>query len=153
MSWELRRATLHDLDAILALERSTFADDAWSAESMRAELSSPHDYYLVADRPETPGEVDGYAGLLAPQGAGQGDIQTIAVAEPARRHGLGRALLRALLQEAAIRSVADVFLEVRSDNPGARALYASEGFEAIGERPDYYPGGVAAIVMRKASDA
>ena len=149
MSWELRRATLEDLDAVLALERATFAEDAWSAESMRAELASPHGYYLVADRPEADGEVDGYAGLLAPAGAEQGDVQTLAVAPEARRHGLGRALLRALLQEAAIRGATEVFLEVRDDNPTARALYADEGFVRIGERPDYYPGGVTAVVMRR----
>ena len=42
-----------------------------------------------------------------------------------------------------------VFLEVRADNPVARALYASEGFEAVGRRPHYYqPDDVDAIVMR-----
>ena len=42
-----------------------------------------------------------------------------------------------------------MFLEVRADNPVAQALYASEGFEAVGRRPRYYqPDDVDAIVMR-----
>ena len=140
-----RRATLDDLDAIMELETSTFGSDAWSRGTMRAELGSPHGYYLVA------GEVAvaGYAGLLAPAGSGQADIQTIAVAPAARRQGLGRALMVALLDEARRREAAEVFLEVRADNPNAQQLYASLGFEQIAVRPQYYqPDGIDAHIMR-----
>ena len=143
----LRRATVDDLDAIMDLETSTFGSDAWSRGSMRAELGSRHGYYLVAgDAP-----VAGYAGLLAPAGSGQADIQTIAVAPTARRQGLGRALMSALLAEARAREAAEVFLEVRADNPNAQALYASLGFEQIAVRPQYYqPDGVDAHIMKRA---
>lgn len=149
----LRRATLDDLDAIMRLETSTFTSDAWSRDTMRAELGSGHGYYLVADgegqHPDA--ALAGYAGLLAPRGSGQADIQTIAVAPGARRHGLGRALMAALLEEARQREAAEVFLEVRADNPGARALYDSLGFEQIAVRPKYYqPDGVDAHIMRLA---
>ena len=63
---------------------------------MRAELTGPHRYYLVAIAPG--GAIEGYAGLLAPQGAGQADIQTIAVADTVRRRGLGRVLVQSLLR-------------------------------------------------------
>jgi len=146
----IRRATLDDLDAIMSLETSTFASDAWSRGTMRAELGSPHGYYLVADADASAdGAIAGYAGLLAPVDSGQADIQTIAVASTARRHGLGRALMVALLDEARRRQTADVFLEVRADNPNAQALYASLGFEQIAVRPHYYqPDGVDALIMR-----
>jgi ribosomal-protein-alanine N-acetyltransferase len=49
-----------------------------------------------------PGALDGYAGLFAPR-VGTRDIQTIAVAETARRGGLGRALMNALIGEARTR--------------------------------------------------
>ena len=46
-----------------------------------------------------------------------------------------------------------VFLEVRVDNPAARALYDSEGFEQIGLRRGYYDGGrVDAVTMRRMID-
>ena len=44
--------------------------------------------------------------------------------------------------------MAELFLEVRADNPIAQALYDSLGFEQIGVRPRYYQHGVDAVLMR-----
>ena len=150
MTPALRRATLDDLDAIMVLESATFESDAWSRAIMRAELAHPHGYYLVVESSDSARDgLDGYAGLLAPAGSGQGDIQTIAVAPAARRRGLGRTLMVALLDEARRRAAAEVFLEVRADNPNAQALYLSLGFEQIAVRPNYYqPDGVDAHIMK-----
>lgn len=148
-AWELRRAREDDVPAIMELERETFVTDAWSERSMRSEVTGEHGYYLVAFEPEHPERIDAYAGLLAPRGAGEGDIQTIAVAPRARRNGLGRVLMNAMIGEARSRGAREIFLEVRADNPGAQALYLSLGFEEIGVRPQYYqPDGVDALVMR-----
>ena len=144
MSWELRRAHADDLDAIMGIETATFNNDAWSPQNMAAELASRHTYYLVAERVG----VEAYAGLYAPRGSDQADIQTIAVGESARRQGLGRVLMQALIGEARERGAREVFLDVRADNPGAQALYLSLGFEQIAERPGYYqPDNVDALVM------
>lgn len=142
----LRIAGVDDLDAIMRLERASFPTDAWSEAMMREELSSAHGRYVVD---EEGGALLGYAGLRAPAGSRDGDVQTIAVAAAARGRGLGRRLLTALLGEAARRGVAEVFLEVRADNPVAQALYASEGFQELGRRPRYYqPDDVDAVVMK-----
>ncbi|MES1170359.1 MAG: ribosomal protein S18-alanine N-acetyltransferase, partial [Leifsonia sp.] len=123
-------------------------------DAMRAELGSRHGYYLVAETadPQHPdAALAGYAGLLAPLGSGQADIQTIAVAPHTRHRGVGRALMAALLDEARRRLATEVFLEVRADNPHAQALYASLGFEQIAVRPQYYqPDRVDAHIMRLA---
>jgi ribosomal-protein-alanine N-acetyltransferase len=149
VTWQLRRADAGDVDRIMDLETSTFVNDAWSRTSMLAEITNANCYYLVAFRPETPELLGGYAGLLAPRGAGQGDIQTIAVAPEARRQGLGRLLMLSLMTEARQRGARELFLEVRADNPGAESLYASLGFSRLGVRPGYYqPDDVDAIVMR-----
>ena len=149
MSLMLRRARPDDLDAIMALERSTFASDAWPVEAMRSELAGEHGYYLVGVDEAAPDVVVAYAGLLAPRGSGQGDIQTIAVDPGRRGAGLGRALMHALIDEARRRGAAELFLEVRADNPVARTLYESLGFTEIGVRRGYYqPDGVDAIAMR-----
>ncbi len=149
MTWQLRRATVDDLDAIMPLETSIFANDAWSRSSMRGELSTPQSHYLVAFRPEAPAVIEGYAGVFSPRGAPAADIQTIAVAESARRHGLGRTMIGALVAHARDRGALEIFLEVRADNPGARSLYDSLGFAGISVRRGYYqPDGVDAIVMR-----
>lgn len=141
-----RVATAADLDAIMALEHASFPTDAWSPAMMREELASPHGWYVVV---EETGTLVGYAGLRAVRGARDADIQTITISETARGKGRGRALLSALLDEAARREVHDVFLEVRPDNPVAQKLYLSEGFVEVGRRPRYYqPDDVDAIVMQ-----
>lgn len=142
----IRTATASDLDAIMALERSSFPRDAWSDEAMRAELASEHGRYIVLDEG---GHILGYAGLRHLAGGRDADVQTIAVGASARGNGRGRSLLHALLDTATERRAREVFLDVRADNPVAIALYDSEGFAEIGRRPRYYqPDDIDAIVMR-----
>ncbi|WP_123519614.1 ribosomal protein S18-alanine N-acetyltransferase [Frigoribacterium sp. PhB24] len=149
MSVLLRTATLDDLGGIMAIETSTFANDAWSRASMTHELTAPGGRYLVATAPGDDTTVVGYAGMLALKGAREADIQTIAVLAEHQGHGLGRAMLTQLLTEARQGGVREVFLEVRADNPGARHLYETLGFEPIAVRARYYmPDGVDAVVMR-----
>ncbi|MCY7287747.1 MAG: ribosomal protein S18-alanine N-acetyltransferase [Cryobacterium sp.] len=149
MTWQLRRARAADVDAIMALETRIFVNDAWSSGAMAQDVVNPNCYYLVAFPPDEPDRIEAYAGLQAPQGAHEGDIQTIAVTEQARGHGLGRTLMLSLITEARKRGVREVFLEVRADNPPAQELYRRLGFEELGLRRGYYqPDNVDAIVMR-----
>jgi ribosomal-protein-alanine acetyltransferase len=147
VTWQLRRATPDDLEAIMVIENAVFDDDAWSPESMRAELGDKHGYYLVAFPPGEPERLGAYAGLRSPLREAHADIQTIAVVDTARRRGLGRVLMQRMIAEARDRGAQELFLEVRADNPGAEALYASLGFERIAVRPRYY-GTVDAVVMK-----
>ncbi|MFJ6430011.1 ribosomal protein S18-alanine N-acetyltransferase [Microbacterium maritypicum] len=143
----LRNATVEDLDAIMAIENRSFPSDAWSSETMAAELASPHGRYLVD---EHEGAVVGYGGVRALQGSADADVQTIALLAEYRGQGRGRTLLRALLAAASERGAREIFLEVRADNPSAEGLYLAEGFEEIARRPHYYqPDDVDAIVMRR----
>ncbi|MBG6055594.1 ribosomal-protein-alanine acetyltransferase [Salinibacterium sp. CAN_S4] len=151
MTWQLRRATVDDLDAIMDIETTVFTTDAWSSAIMRAEIGDRHGYYVVAFPPDAPTQIDAYAGLRAPLREPQADIQTIAVSGSARRNGLGRVLMLHLISEARTRGAREIFLEVRDDNPSAQSLYLSLGFEQIAIRPKYYqPDGVDAIIMRLA---
>jgi ribosomal-protein-alanine acetyltransferase len=146
MTVGLRLAKAGDLDAVIAIERAAYPADAWSAEAIASQLENPNTHYLVA---EQDGEVVAYAGLLAPPGLETAEVHTVTVTEALRRRGIGRRMVVALLEEAAARGAAEVFLEVRVDNPAAQDLYRSLGFEAIGVRPKYYqPEGVDALVMR-----
>jgi len=148
MTWHLRRTTPDDLDAVMALEDAIYPDDAWSREIMAAELANQHGYYLVAVDPDRADEIVAYAGLLAPMGTGQGDIQTVTVAPDARRQGLARTMMLQLLNEARRRGVDELFLEVRVDNEGAQQLYRELGFEVLSVRKGYYKGGVDALTMK-----
>jgi [ribosomal protein S18]-alanine N-acetyltransferase len=136
-----------DIDAVLDLEHDVFGAEAWSRQMLAGELAQQpaSRYYLVA---EEGGQVAGYAGLL---GAGwQGDVLTLAVAAGRWGRGIGTALLRALLAEAARRGCTEVFLEVRTDNKRAQELYRRHDFTEVGIRRGYYqPSGADALVMRR----
>ncbi|WP_306387771.1 ribosomal protein S18-alanine N-acetyltransferase [Microbacterium sp. MPKO10] len=142
---EIRDATRDDLDAIMELERSSFAPDDWSRDSMQREILSEHTRYLVAADDEY---IVGYGGVLAPSGSADADIQTIAVAPEHRRTGIGRALMTRLVSVAASAGARGVFLEVSAESAGAQQLYLSLGFTQIGVRPRYYRGGIDAFVMK-----
>ena len=136
------------------MERALFPDSAWSAETLWSELARVPEsrYYRVAVElaAEVPGgdnPVLGYAGLATVPP--EADIQTIAVAETARRIGLGGALLNDLLAEAERRGCHTVHLEVAADNESAIALYRSRNFADLSRRRDYYGPGRDAIVMRR----
>ncbi|MFH8754052.1 GNAT family N-acetyltransferase [Streptomyces atroolivaceus] len=62
-------------------------------------------------------------------------IQGLAVADWARRHGVARALLRASYAEARRQGAGRLTLRVLGHNDAARALYASEGFAVEGVLP------------------
>jgi ribosomal-protein-alanine N-acetyltransferase len=78
------------------------------------------------------------------------EVLTVGVIPAARRRGIARRLLRALLGEASARGARETFLEVRVDNLAARRFYEIEGFAQVGRRRGYYDAGrVDALVMRK----
>lgn len=147
MHTDLRRARWWDIPAMAVIEADLFALDAWSVETFWSELAGvpATRWYVVAI--DAAGEVAGYVGLAAAQGSG--DVQTLAVRRDQHGRGLGTVLLDALLAEAARRDCAEILLEVRADNPAARALYASRGFVEIARRPRYYGDGGDALILRR----
>lgn len=134
------------IDEVLALEADLFGAEQWSAAMFWNELASGH-YYLVAL--DDAGAVAGYAGL-AIQPPDEAWVQNIAVRRDVQRHGLGRALLEALLAEGNRRGARKTLLEVAVDNVPAQKLYAAYGFESVGVRRGYYqPSNTDALVMMK----
>jgi len=132
-----------------ALEELLFAgDEPWSAAAFVEELQAGHNTYLAA---RTGGELIGYGGIAVVGGPprAEAEIHTIGVDPAHQGRGIGRALLHGLLA-AADALHATVFLEVRTDNDPARALYESEGFAVVGLRRRYYrPSGADAHTMRR----
>jgi ribosomal-protein-alanine N-acetyltransferase len=78
----------------------------------------------------------GYA--VMSMGAGEAHILNLCVRDEARRAGVGRALIRYLLEQAEHAEMVEAFLEVRPSNAIALILYQSLGFEQIGTRRGYY---------------
>ncbi len=137
-----------DLDVLLPHEQAMFGSEAWSRESYLDELADTElRYYLVAENAD--GVLLGSGGLMTIGETAQ--ILTVGVLPAARRYGLGRALVRALVTEARRRGASEVLLEVREDNLAARKLYEAEGFANLGRRRGYYDRGrVDAVTMRYA---
>lgn len=133
-----------DIADIAPLESELFGATAWSPAQFWGELAQANRTYRVAEDDEG---IVGYAGLLSvPPTA---DVQTIAVAPRARRHGVGRQLLRELLDAARRTRCDEVLLEVHADNEPAVTLYVDEGFEVIARRSGYYGPGRDALIMRR----
>ena len=130
---QIRRMTLTDVDGVHAIETATFPKP-WSREDFVKEMTqNACARYLVA---EAEGEIVGFAGAWIV--LDEAHITNIAVTQPCRGRGIGRALTKALLQYAANLGVVYATLEVRRSNEAAKKLYQSLGFEYVGVRKRYY---------------
>jgi ribosomal protein S18 acetylase RimI-like enzyme len=65
------------------------------------------------------------------------EIRKVMTHPDARGAGLGRTVVRALVDDARGHGVETVVLDVRGNNHGAMRLYESEGFEVWGRLPDF----------------
>lgn len=68
-------------------------------------------------------------------------IEGLAVDPPARRNGIGRALVREAVADARSRRLHAVVLHVSVTNEEAIALYEAEGFGVSRKLPGFYPAG------------
>ena len=127
----IKTATRH-AKAIHALEKECFSDP-WSIQSLKYEITHPQSVCLVA---MSDNHILGHIMML--QVLDEGHIHNIAVAEQARRQGIGRALLEAVISEARALGIKSLTLEVRSQNNAAISLYKKLGFETRGLRKNYY---------------
>ncbi len=143
-----------DAPRCAALEQLLFpGDDPWSAAAFREELAAGH-AYLAARSLGGAREgalLVGYGGIavVAAPPRAEAEIHTIGVDPAFQGRGIGRALVGGLLAVADALH-ATVYLEVRTDNDVARALYEGEGFAVVGLRRGYYrPSGADAHTMRR----
>ena len=131
------------------LERVLFTEDGpWSAPTLLSEIGSRHNTCFAA---RLNGRLIGYAVLaaLGPAGDREFEVHTIGVDPQRQGLGIGRTLLRQML-DVADREGAPVVLDVRTDNVAARTLYEAHGFQIVGLRPRYYrPSNADAYLMRR----
>lgn len=128
----IRDARMEDIPALEVLEQQCFSMP-WTAEQLIGQLPDKNHRFVVAERA---GELLGYVGMMFV--LDEGYISNVATAPAARRQGIGRALITALMEQARELELSFVTLEVRRSNEPAKALYAQQGFMPVGERKDYY---------------
>jgi ribosomal-protein-alanine N-acetyltransferase len=87
--------------------------------------------------------------ILSRLAGGEAEILSIAIAPAWRGRKLARPLLDLHLRRLAGLGARSVFLEVDEHNAAACRLYRRASFREVGRRQGYYPGGAAALVLRR----
>jgi ribosomal-protein-alanine N-acetyltransferase len=143
----IRGMTPSDIDRVMEIAESLKEAPSWPRAAFERALdpaAQPRRIALVA---EAAGTVAGFAvaSLLPPEA----ELETIAVASTAQRHGLARRLVAGLAAELGAAQITEVILEVRASNQPAQGLYRGLGFAETGRRARYYHDPVEdAVLMR-----
>lgn len=128
-----REMTLADLDAVLQIEARAYAFP-WSRGIFSDCLQAGHNCSVIC----LDTTIVGHAVLSA--AAGEAHLLNVCIKRDLQGSGLGRRFVLDILKRAKVLGAAVLFLEVRSNNHVALALYESLGFAEINVRRDYYPG-------------
>ena len=135
----ITRMSEHDLLEVVQIEEESGLS-RWGWAAYYAELQGANRDLMLVARPAEiiidAAPIVGY--IVARETAGELHINNFAVRSGFRRRGIGATLLNRVLEEARNRKANAAFLEVRSANHAAQALYEKSGFRAIARRPNYY---------------
>ena len=137
----VRRATMDDLSALVALEQASFSLDRMSERQWRRHLDSVSAEVLVAVRER---QLIGAAIVFYRRGRDIARLYSIAVAASERGVGTGAVLLSAVEQAVRRRGSRRLRLEVRADNAAAQRLYERLGYRRFGTHHSYYEDGADA---------
>ncbi|MDD2721055.1 MAG: ribosomal protein S18-alanine N-acetyltransferase [Gallionella sp.] len=143
----MRAMTRDDIEAALAIEQAV-QPYPWTRGNFGDALGSGYLGLVSEASAEAGGGLQGFVVLMP--GVGEAELLNIAVAAGQQRKGVGRALLESALALSRERGWGRVFLEVRTGNLPAIALYRSAGFAEIGIRRGYYhnaAGSEDALIM------
>lgn len=144
MAVQIRRMTTEDCAPVAAIEAVSFSMP-WSLKAFTDTVSRENFHYFVA---EEEGEILGYCGFLYV--LDEAEIPNVCVKASARRRGVARQMMNALIDDAKQLGMAVLYLEVRESNQAARSLYGSLGFTADGIRKNFYEQPVEnAVLMSK----
>jgi len=128
----LRPMTETDLGAVMDIELQVYPFP-WTPGIFRDCLLVGYLCWVY----EEDGAVQAY-GIMS-VGAGEAHVLNLCVRPDAQGRGVGRRLLRHLMDVAQSLRAKTVLLEVRPSNRVACGLYHSMGFNEVGTRSNYYP--------------
>ena len=138
-----RSMTPGDLDTVMAIENEVYPQP-WTRGNFYDSLAAGYSCRIM----ELAGEIAGYS--VVSIGAGEAHLLNLGIAAQWQRRGLGREMLRFMIELVRGLAVHKIYLEVRPSNIAGRRLYASAGFDEIATRRGYYPGpggGEDAVIM------
>lgn len=123
-----------DLPEVLAIEQRAY-DFPWSRGNFIDSLHAGYHAWLVRDGSA---QLLGYC--VAMPGVDEMHLLNLTVAPECQGRGHARWLLDTLVRHCQGHGASMLWLEVRTGNDRARALYRRYGFREIGVRRNYYPG-------------
>ena len=126
--------TLHNLDAVLAVEQRAYAHP-WSRGNFTDSLASGYELQVLL----AGDTVLGY--FVGMKGVDEVHLLNITVAPEHQRQGWAHVMLDALAIWARGQGAEWLWLEVRSGNARAIKVYEAQGFGRMGLRKNYYPSG------------
>ncbi len=134
---KVRLYSKEDLHAIVALQAKCPETARWTVGDYQRLAEDPHGMVLVADL-ETmdPPKILGFAAFH--RIIDEVELRNMAVDPDHREQGVGRALLEDARRRSLEAGAKRVFLEVRTSNKPALALYYSMGFAIHSLRKEYY---------------
>jgi ribosomal-protein-alanine N-acetyltransferase len=136
-------AERRDVPALLEIEQTSFSTP-WTWGELEEELDKSAARVWVAV------EGEGVVGFAIQWFiAGEAQLANIAVRADRRGRGLGKKLMERLLEDARVKGMAKMTLEVRVGNTPALALYRSLGFVETSRRPKFYEDQADAVLMEK----
>ena len=149
--WFVRHAVPTDVHAIVAIEQASAEASHWNEEIWKRVLGAgegcePERECFVAQNSD---DVVGF--VVVKIACGVAELESVAVIEPMRRQGVGRALCVAAIAWSRDASAREIALEVRASSEGAVSLYRSLGFCERGRRKGYYRDPIEDAVLMSAS--
>lgn len=155
----IRRASLADVPALVALERRAFDPRLYTPMSparFRANVSSPTCEAFVFVEGDNAGAragaILGYSLGLKRRGADWLRFYSLAVDASGRGRGIGEALFHHFEDNARALGLLTVLLEIREDNAFLRTRYEGYGYTIYRRVEAYYPDGCACLKMRRRLD-
>jgi ribosomal-protein-alanine N-acetyltransferase len=135
------RMTEHDLLEVVDIEESSGLS-RWGWAAYYAELQGRHSNLMFVARiayPERRRADSTLAGyIVARMAADELHINNVAVRDEYRRRGIGRDLLKKIIEQGHSLGTSVAFLELRAGNHAALALYEKYGFMVTARRKNYY---------------
>jgi ribosomal-protein-alanine N-acetyltransferase len=126
-----------DLDAIMQIEPTIYSHP-WTCGNFSDSLNSGYNAWVLQDKIQADkSEIIGYALMMLVMD--EAHLLNLSIAKHRQKQGLGRQLLEYMIYIAKRHKSANMFLEVRTSNISAIALYENIGFNEMAIRRGYYP--------------
>ena len=135
------KMNLDDLNIISPILQSDF-DDFWNENILKSELENENSYYIVAKEND---DIVGFGGLW--KSIDDIHITNIVTKKIFRNKGIGKTILKELINHSKKFGYNVITLEVNENNTPAISLYKKFGFKEIGIRKKYYNNIDNAIIM------